>query len=179
LTPILPIVRGGRAVGIGGGQQVGSVQVYGYYHASLWNGTSESWMDLHSPLFQHTAAFDTDGLTQVGQGTPYVNGFMVSHALLWRGSANTVVDLHPPGASSSRANGVSGSTQVGYIALPNAQHAVLWRGSAESMVDLHAFLPKEYVYSEATDIAPDGTVVGVAQKATAGPHAFIWRPVTP
>ncbi|HVZ94911.1 MAG TPA: hypothetical protein VG797_10410, partial [Phycisphaerales bacterium] len=38
-----------QALGVSGGQQVGNAGVAFLAHASLWNGTSGSWIDLHNP----------------------------------------------------------------------------------------------------------------------------------
>jgi hypothetical protein len=135
------------ALAIAGTQQVGNVNLlypgnesppYSVYHAALWNGTPDSWIDLHPSLpgIDRSFAKDTDGVQQVGYGT-----FGGDHALVWSGSADSAVDLHPPVFTHSYAEGVHSGEQVGYAFDNNDpdghSHALLWHGSAASVVDLH------------------------------------------
>jgi MYXO-CTERM domain-containing protein len=80
----------------------------------------------------------------------------VDRASLWSGTAASWVDLHPAAASASRALAASGNQQVGVAVVNLAPHASLWSGSAASWVDLHAFVPAEFVSSEARGISTDG-----------------------
>jgi hypothetical protein len=83
------------AVGVGGGQQVGSAQgtkTGNNSHAIVWSGTAASAVDLNPtnlPGFTASDAFATNGTQQVGLG--YTNS--VYDALLWNGTASSTVDL--------------------------------------------------------------------------------------
>lgn len=137
-----PIGDYGTSAGRGasGAQQVGGVYVYdlGSAHASLWNGTAESWVDLNPPGADESYAHGTSDGQQAGYATSTVGDNQETHAALWNGTAASWVDLHPAGASSSHALGIGDGEQVGMV---DWRHASLWRGTAESWVDLHPFDP--------------------------------------
>ena len=137
-----------EALGVGGGQQVGFVYHGGWClecglvmqrHATLWFGSANSMVQLHSSFANSTMATGTDGIQQVGQGA--VGGGGYSHALLWKGPASTVIDLHPgPEYFISIANGVHDGEQAGSVsgvATGFWPHAALWTGTPTSFVDLN------------------------------------------
>lgn len=119
---------------ISGMQQVGFAEVGGTFHASLWNGTATSWIDLH-PVgsVDSSEILGTSGGQQSGYAT--VNG--LHHASLWSGTAASWIDLHPAGAVVSEAFAAHNGIQVGFTSMGGADHASLWRGSAASWVDLN------------------------------------------
>jgi len=81
-----------NAAGVSNGQQVGDVEIGGGLGASLWSGTSASWMDLGalSPTYG-----DTSAQSVWSQGnTTYVGGYGYdadrnAHALLWTQTNST------------------------------------------------------------------------------------------
>jgi hypothetical protein len=115
--------------GVGGGFQVGEAFKGGRQHALIWNGTASSFVDLDSANYAGTAAYATDGKSQVGAAGTDPNG-SVGHAILWHGSAESLVDLNPSGYESSHAYGVWGNVQVGQL---EGSYPCLWRGTPESM----------------------------------------------
>jgi len=121
--------------GVGGGQQAGQANFPGVgLHATIWNGTPESWVDLHPfPAFGDSQLFATTGTMQVGSS--HVPGFTFPHAGVWSGTAATFIDLNqflPSGyGGESLATSIivdGGITYVGgYARGPSGQkEAVLW-----------------------------------------------------
>ncbi len=154
-------------------QQGGYAKISGSYHAILWDGSSQKWIDLAPPGSQHSNVSGMDagfqaGAVQTGPG--------VTYAAMWRGSATSVVSLHPQGALSSYCTDVHGSVQVGTTLLPgNLYHASLWMGTPESWVDLN---PIDSPGSDATGVH-DGVQVGYAyfEVPNYGSflHAGLWK----
>ncbi len=97
------------AWGVSGGQQAGVVG----WHAALWSGTADSYVDLNPTGFDATAAYGISGSQQVGYGVGTITG-SADHAMLWFGTAASYVDLNPVGFYESWAYGVSNGKQVGY-----------------------------------------------------------------
>ncbi len=163
---------GSRAVGVDGGQQVGSAHVDGIDRASLWSGTAKSWVDLHPAGMASSFAYDVGGGYQVGSAAVDVD---VIHAGLWSGTAASWVDLHPTGAVQSIATGVDGAQQVGYAYYPVGEdllpRASLWSGTAASWVDLH---PAGTTESRARE-ADGGYQVGYARVDVDVIHASLWN----
>jgi hypothetical protein len=124
--------------GVGERFQVGEGRKDGRQHALVWNGTAKSFIDLDSADYAGTAAYATDGKSQVGAAGTDPNG-SVGHAILWHGSANSLVDLNPSGYESSHAYGVWGNVQVGQL---EGYYACLWRGTPESMRRLPSIEPQ-------------------------------------
>jgi hypothetical protein len=154
----------------------------GYEHASLWQGTAASRVDLHpaSNAYESTTAYGVDATNQVGWGQ--VTSTLFNHALLWSGTAASVVDLNPAGYDSSAAFGVAGGRQVGEgsSSLTGLTHALRWLGSANSVLDLHNFLPSGFAQSTALGIdAATGNIIGVAFQTNADVNgvAVMWTPV--
>lgn len=106
----------------------------GVYHASLWGGSSGSWVDLHPAGFQSSQAAAVYGNRQGGNAT--ISG-ITFHAGVWSGTADSWIDLHPSAAEASILVAMDDVQQVGYARLNGAIHAGLWSGSASSWVDLH------------------------------------------
>jgi hypothetical protein len=167
------------ASGASGSHQIGYSAWSPYGHrATLWNGTSDSFINLHPPDYGYTQAEDVDGNWQVGFGVK--NGSHFEHALLWQGTADSVVDLHPlgedySGDEDSFALGVSGGSQVGYVTSYNRyiEHAFLWHGSAESAIDLS---PANFRFSMATGVSGLSQVGwGNNESSSNNRHALLWR----
>src|SRR5262249_16764077 len=120
------------------------------YHASLWNGTAESRIDLHYPSnAQHTIAFAISGGYQVGctscvfgggDSDGNIFGFSApTHASVWNGTADSIEDLHqfPPNQanpwSMSLATGFWTEGHVLYVSgygrhyETGLEEALLWR----------------------------------------------------
>ena len=136
-------------------------------HASLWQGTPESRVDLNPiGLPGNSDVTSMAGSQQVGDY--YTPG--VGHAALWSGTAQSFVDLHPAGAQLSIAYATDGVQQGGYVQFV-APHAALWSGTAASMLDLN---PIGSSGSHITGMVP-GQQVGYATLGTPGiDHAGIW-----
>jgi hypothetical protein len=176
--------KSSRAYDISGAAQVGAgVELSSLdTHALLWNGTAASAVDLHPAGYDSSAAAAVDSGRQAGNA--YV-GPNVDHAMLWSGTAASAVDLHPAalGFGTSRISGMSGAYQVGLAAGPGPDdpfHAVLWSSTAASAVDLHPYLVGlnlALVHSNASDIAPNGQIVGTAYDADFNAYAVLWTPI--
>ena len=86
-----------RAYGIWGDQQVGVGHIFDpirlVTHALLWNGTADSFIDLHPAGFERSIAYAVAGNLQVGSANGAATGGM-NQARLWHGSADSIVDLH-------------------------------------------------------------------------------------
>jgi hypothetical protein len=169
-----------------GAQQVGGGRPPGLdfeSHALLWTGSAASVIDLN-PLNGHFAwsvALGVSGGQQVGGGIdssagPGINSSGSWHALLWTGTAESVVDLHPSGCWESEAVAVAAGWQAGVCVLFDGRtsRALVWNGTAKSAVDLHAFLPPDFVRSEASGIDASGNVIGRAVDARGTSHAILW-----
>jgi hypothetical protein len=156
----------------GGSQQVGhSYRPSGEFHATLWNGTAASAVDLNPVGFRSSTAEAISGGQQVGYGYHASGDVHTPRALLWSGSAASVVDLSPSGFLSSTARGVGGGQQVGYAHGPSSERAILWSGTAASAVNLH---PSGFYESAATAV-DRGKQVGVGYLLNGPGHALLWN----
>jgi hypothetical protein len=150
-------------------------------HAIYWNGSAASAIDLNPAGFAISTANGASGNRQVGTGYA-TNAPFQYRALMWQGTAASAVDLNPTGFDGTQAFGVAGARQVGYgygTATFNRSHAIVWRGTAESVVDLHPFVSAvnpNFIHSEATGIADDGTIVGYAIGSNFIHYAVEWKP---
>jgi hypothetical protein len=149
-----------------GGQQVGQAAVGSESHASMWNGSSGSWVDLNPAGASESGANDTQSGTQYGYAGVAPG---VYHASMWAGTSGSWADLNPPGADSSWVKGVSGAHQVGIASFTGVYHAGFWTGTAGSWVDLN---PPGYDSSRAHSIS-GSQQVGQATIGGQG-HAFMW-----
>src|SRR5438477_389231 len=111
LHPADPGVFDSYLNGVQGGQQVGYIRTINTFtnHASVWNGTAASWVDLHPAGASMSTAVSVSNGKQVGNA--WVDG--APRASLWSGSAASWVDLTPAGSGSGFAIGASGTQQVG------------------------------------------------------------------
>jgi hypothetical protein len=161
--------------GLGKNTQVGVGGLSNRRHALLWRGSADSVIDLHSSQFLRTAAFDTNGEQQVGNGQVPVPGtFSQTHALLWSGTAQSVVDLNPAGFFYSVAGAISSTHQFGYGENPSIReyHALMWTGSPESAVDLN---PSGFIDSLITGASESSQVgSGTGPITNEHTHALLW-----
>ncbi len=150
--------------------QVGYVNLpgWGAPEASLWHGTSESWVNLNpAGAIYGSVARAVDGSQQVG----YAIVDATWHASLWSGTAASWVSLNPPNSEECVANDAHGGVQVGYAGLRGgARHAGLWRGSAATWVDLN---PTGFNESQAYGVT-DGYQVGTVGDVFSI-RASLWR----
>lgn len=170
LHPIhLPEYVDSYCLAAGGGIQAGYAYS-GATHASMWAGSSETFVDLHPPGAVLSQALATTGALQGG----YATFGSTSHAAIWSGAAESFVDLHPSGSSGSEIRGMSGDIQVGV----SSGHAFLWTGTAESAVDLHSYVTGSYTGSAAHGVASDGTIVGLVSFGPGSTYtAAMWSPI--
>ena len=85
-----------EAYGVGGGEQVGQVNFSSGDHAVMWSGTAASAVDLNPGSllgFDTSAAYDTNGVNQVGFGGGITATSGEQHAMVWSGTADSAVDL--------------------------------------------------------------------------------------
>ncbi|MEN6384125.1 MAG: hypothetical protein ABFD79_02895, partial [Phycisphaerales bacterium] len=153
---------------------MGKVTQYSKPHALLWNGTSQSCIDLNPVSgFSASAAYATDGAHQVGYGQDSLtNGNY--EALMWNSSASDYVNLNPSGMSYSVAYGISGNHQFGYGYGPVSgwqEHALLWSGTAENCIDLN---PAGYLESYGHGICGNQQVGFGKISMGDGLHALLW-----
>ena len=113
-------------------QQVGFARLGGINRASLWTGTSSSWIDLNPPGSDNSYVYAVTQSYQAG----YARIGGVVRAGIWTGGAATWIDLHPIGATTSVVLGASETQQAGYITSDGINRAVLWKGNAGSYVNL-------------------------------------------
>jgi hypothetical protein len=179
-------IVGSRAFGVGGTQQVGSMDGPGTgskFHAVLWNSSADSAIDLHPTNLNHileSTALSTNGVQQVGNGLNW-DGYR--RALLWNGTASSAVDLHPPSfnglSDESEALGVGGSQQVGRVggtSTNGRNHAFLWTGSAASAIDLHPTLLTGFfdTFALATNGQNQVGYGGIVPNSSDFSHALVW-----
>ncbi|MEO6593491.1 MAG: hypothetical protein ABIP94_01920 [Planctomycetota bacterium] len=146
-----------------GGQQGGYTVIANQNHASLWTGTSASWIDLHPAGALNSV---------VAAITPYVQvGSTVNHAALWIGTAASHIDLNPANASASAVRGTDGAFHVGWQQIGIYQRACVWPGSSTMAVDLQ---PAVATTSAAHAISGAQIVgdVGIGNPAVG--HAALW-----
>lgn len=165
-----------------GTQQVGyaSKQITAGFHATLWNGSSASAVDLHPTGLtgvDQSVAYGLSATQQVGRGySDLGSANPIGHALLWNGSAASVVDLNPtslPGITTSLASATDGSHQVGWgwpSPTSRTPHALMWGGTAASAVDLN---PNGIMSSMALGVGGDQQV-GQGFTTSGRSVALVW-----
>ncbi len=165
--------------GTNGTRQVGYASNGIQAVAGLWTRSAASFQSLHpaGAYASFALSISTNPEQQVGYVRYAEVGF--PRAAVWAGSAATFVDLNPTDATGSAAFGTDGTHQVGQATLGGRNYAALWTGTAASFVDLHAFLPGNYLDSQAQGVWTDGVTTLVVGKATnADPNreeAILWR----
>ncbi len=131
-------------------EQVGYVQVqvgqYVDYHAAIWHGSADEWVDLNPPGAIFSSARASDGTYQPGQAYAGENTYYTYRAYLWSGSVDTRVDLHallPDEYTMSEAESVytdaAGVWVFGYAHRTGVQcdQAILWHLPAELPGDVN------------------------------------------
>jgi hypothetical protein len=123
-----------RALGIGGGRQIGyTLSLHGRDHAALWSGSADAVVDLHPALAASSQAWGVCGDWQIGEAV-----FGAARASLWNGTAALWVDLHallPAEFTSAAARGIwcDATTLViagsGFNSLTRCTEALLWTRS--------------------------------------------------
>ena len=158
---------------VDGAYQYGSAyQQFGSAHATRWNSSSGSHVDLHP------AGYSSSYIQ--GAGDDQAVGTAGSHAGLWIG-AGAFIDLHPAVAASSSALATHEGIQSGSVAITGlGTRAALWSGTPESYVDLGAVVPPGFTVSVAEDfeVQPDGSVIVVGYGYNANTtryEAIVWR----
>lgn len=180
--------NGAQALGVGGGQQVGYVTEK-LQTAALWKGSANSLVNLHPGTAAVSIAYGTDGVTQVGytgydirvrvEAVKGKKNKRFNYATLWSGTAASAVNIHPYPFTHSYATAVKGPWIVGYasdesrISTPGFNHAVIWDASYLA-TDLQAFLPADFVGSQALAVDEFGNVAGVALTADGQRRAVVW-----
>ena len=143
-------------------------------HASLWQGTSASRVDL-DPGIANTHGTWIQAMRGTQQAGYIIAPSTASHAAMWNGTAASFVDLNPAGANYSYAYATDGTQQGGIadftIAGQFYQHAALWSGSAASFVDLN---PLPLSGSVVTGMVPGQQAGWYHYGPNGGRHAALW-----
>lgn len=158
-----------RAFAVDGTHQVGDAQFGSSRRATLWAGSSASFVDLHPGGFTHSTAFAVYGGQQGGSTYTWPS----ERATLWSSTAASAVDMHPAYASSNNSVilGMGAGEQVGFADVGIRSHATLWAGTTASAVDLH---PSDGVWSAAYGVW-GGQQVGHYARISDGLHqASLW-----
>lgn len=163
-----------------GTQQAGEVEttpgpfgVDTHPHATLWNGSATSAVDL-TPAdlgFNESEIRGTNGAQQVGAA----GSNAITFAVLWNGTAGSAVALKPTklAIGACEALATDGQHQVGTGSDGLGSHALLWSGTADSAIDL---TPPRFTDAEAVGIG-GGQQVGDGAPFPASTHfrdAIVW-----
>ena len=179
----LPVhIADSRALGLGGNQQVGFVDlpspapgVDGPMHGILWSGTADSAIDLNPtdlPGMTNSYAISTNGIQQVGwiDSAPFGPH---PHAVVWDGTAASAVDLQSvmPGFAQSIAYNIDPAGNIFGVGKDSSGkfHAIEWvtlfpdlNGDHRIGLDDLLTLAQHYGSTQATfstgDINGDGKV---------------------
>jgi hypothetical protein len=136
----------------------------------LWHGTAASAVDLTPPGSFVAFANAISGSQIVGRYRIPITG--EDHAIIWNDLGTSFTDVNPAGAGYSELLATSGEWQVGDVA---GAFAYVWHGTAESAVNLQAFLPPNYVASQANGVDADGNIIGQAYDGASGQtYAVLW-----
>jgi hypothetical protein len=142
-------------------------------HASLWQGTPESRVDLNPAGSALSYARAIAGTRQFGFVYPG-STTAPARAAMWSGTAASYLDLNPPGAVTSYIIAAYGEQQGGnasFVSQGGPFRAGLWSGTAGSFVSLHPG-------SQFTDSFVGGMAEGEQVGAVATPgthHAALWH----
>ena len=186
LTDLNGIFFGSKVLALCSGYQAGFAQTTGItnsggsggvlWHAMLWFGDANSWLDLHNQM-DVSQVLGCDGNVQVGYAASRSN---TMHAVMWTGVRTSEVDLHSGPYQSDQATAVSGNTQVGWGAILNKEkqefvHALLWHGAPNSLTDIH---PPQFQNSQAFGAAGNkqvGYAVNGSDPVAPGTyHGLLW-----
>ncbi len=121
--------------GTNGTQQVGYLGPY--YRATLWNGSSGNYIDLHPNGYLESRSFGISGSQAFGYAST-ADPYHPWHAMIWDVNTNTSDDLNPDGFDCSEILGSNGVQQVGTAWNFNdlQSHAILWSGRKDNVIDL-------------------------------------------
>ena len=164
------VSSGGWILGCDGPRQVGTNILGNIFHAGVWSGTPQSFVDIHPNGYSESSANDIHGDLVVGEVDDATGVF----AFEWNLATHTTRNLNPIGNKSSQLFGTDGNQHAGYTNnLPNtfAPHAGVWDVATGVMTDLN---PVGGLYSIAYDVH-NGTQVGVARLVGAEVHAVTWN----
>jgi hypothetical protein len=153
--------------------QSGLVTLSGANYAALWNGPSNSFINL-------TPANASNGIVNAMYGTSQGGAVTIgdaNRAILWNGSAKSYKDLTPGTADNAGINAVKGNQQGGYVDYTDPttgdtfSDAVIWSGSASSMVDM---APTSHPYYSYVNDLCGGQQAGVVNYDYYNDHATLW-----
>jgi len=146
-----------RATATDGSRQAGVVTFTGNggWHASLWSGTSESWVDLHpSSAFRSSEVNGMDALFQVGEA---VTTLGKTRGALWQGTSTSFIDMTPSFASNAILNATLDGYHVGQALLSTGWTPGLWIGTdPNSFINLGQYLPAGWHGGNALSISRVG-----------------------
>lgn len=171
----------GKASGAFGSSQVGyAVQKIGqteYQRAALWNGTPQSFTNLHptSSSYNHSAAMTVQESIIAGWAGYTSTG--LPRPCLWTGPSHTFTDLFVASRMQfGYAHATDGTLVGGSVIYKNISyyHATIWNGTAASALDLN---PAGYTTSEIVGMIP-GIQMGYVKRAGFGEEAALWRGTT-
>lgn len=150
--------------------QVGYIIQNGNFHASVWQGSAASWIDLNPQNVSISVATGVTGGLQAGyalMGNDY-------EASLWSGTSESRLSLHPAGTTASVIHGAGPTRQVGYTYTSGRYRAALWSGTAASWIDLD---PPAAGGSTAMAVYEDDLMSSQVGTATVGgfDHAALWN----
>lgn len=181
--------NGAKALGVGGGQQVGYV-IKSQSNAAIWYGSANSLTVIHPKNAVTSVANGTDGVLQVGYSGYDVRvraeaakgnkNKRFTYATVWAGTAQSAQIIHPYPFTHSYAIAVKGKWIVGYAGdesktgTPGFYHAIAWDENFQP-TDLNAFLPAKFVGSQAFSVDDQGNIAGIALSADGQRHALVWQ----
>ncbi|MBL8760550.1 MAG: hypothetical protein JNL50_04540 [Phycisphaerae bacterium] len=136
------------------GTLVGGSVIYkniAYYHATIWNGTAASALDLH-PATGYTTSEIVGMIPGIQMGYVKRAGFG-EEAALWRGTVESLHNLAPQGALSSKLYDSDGTHFVGYVRPPTGwASATIWWGEDAATTENIGLLVKDAVSTWAVGI---------------------------
>jgi hypothetical protein len=141
------------------------------FHAMLWFGDPNSWVDLHNEM-DVSQVLGCDANVQVGYAASRSNAM---HAVMWTGSRTSQIDLHSGPYQADQATAISGSTQVGWGSILDHNknaflHALLWHGAPNTLTDIH---PAGFQNSQAF-AAAGNKQVGTGTDTNGTFHGLLW-----
>lgn len=152
------------------------------WHASLWSGTSESWVDLHpSSAFRSSEVNGMDTLFQVGEA---VTTLGKTRGALWQGTSASFIDMTPSFATNAILYATVDGYHVGNALLSTGWTAGLWIGTdPNSFINLNLYLPPGWYGGSATSITRVGDTLyigGTAAEIGVGRgQAMLWTYTIP
>ncbi|MEW5882728.1 MAG: hypothetical protein AB1725_00700 [Armatimonadota bacterium] len=159
-----------QAYGVGGGIQVGRVEMEGDVFAAMWRGTRDSMVRLGAEHFEGSIAYATDGVYQVGVSV-VVDGPVLAY--VWQGSAESARNITPPGATTAWAFDVHEGMIVGNASFAREDgRAGMWNAATGDWTDLR---PPGFNISSARGISGNQQVGFVLDPENSYHRAGLWR----